>query len=90
MSAEHSSLQKKSTRGHYIWLCLLLGMFLVWLASFIFSFISHLTFSGSEEWPKPNPVPLVLFSAGIAADWKAILSREPESEDVFRRRTQKI
>ena len=90
MSAELSSLQKKSTRGLYIWLCLLLAMFLAWLASFLFIFVSHLTFSGSEEWPKPNPVPLVLFIAGIAADWKAILARESESEYVFKRKHRRF
>jgi hypothetical protein len=87
---DFSASQKKGTRWQYFWLWLMLGMFLVWMGSFLFTFVSHLTFSGEEGWKTPNVVPLVFFIIMISVDWKAILAREPPTDELFRRKHRRI
>jgi len=90
MDAELSGTQKKSTKWHYFWLYLLLAMFLVWMASFLFNLVSHLAFSGTDSWPMPGIVIPVFFIFTIAADWNAVLVREPHSEKSFERKQRRF
>jgi hypothetical protein len=82
--------KKKGTSWLYFWLWLLLAMFLVWIGSSLLTLVSHLTFPGDEGWKAPNIIPPIFLIIVISAVWKALLTREPHTDEVFRRKHRRL
>ena len=80
----------KTTKWQYVSLCFLLLMFFIWIGSVFFLIASKATFSQDVNWEAPNIAPLLFFILFIAADWKAILNREPSTSALFRRRHNNV
>ena len=80
----------KTTKWQYVSLCFLLLMFFIWIGSVFFLIASKATFSQDVKWEAPNIAPLLFFILFIAADWKAILNREPSTSAFFRRRHNNV
>jgi hypothetical protein len=82
--------QPKSARWLYLWLYAMLTAFAFSLSVSVFLFVSNSVFPLGSEPPLPNMAVIVGMLIGMAAEWKAILKREPETSGLFRKKHRRV
>src|SRR2546422_326226 len=91
-TARTSAIPEKSTRGNYIWLCIDIATFSLLLAVTIFN-LTWMTYAGRlDEAGKSASGLIAVVALAFAANllWKSILTLEPETDPLFKKKHKKI